>query len=475
MTTIKYNNREYNLAFQEYHPPFWLSFWSNKVFFQNYKRITGTDVAFIYITKDGELTGFMQADGPKVIYNSIKSRLNKKWINDEIKHFQKLLQQLKSVIEASRKKFEPKNAQDKIKKVFTLLSRIYPYSNSFYLLSQEIEKRILEKLTAKVSQEKANSVLAQSITPLKKTTLSEYSKDTKKIALMLKKNKVITIEQLRSAYAVNTKLKKSIDNLQKKYFCLTALNGEERTVESILPDICQAIKITTKKSKKISIPKSVAEEIYLLRAMIYFKDEISSFIIPYVRFGLKNEWSALAKNLGITFEELMQLRVEESIGLLPLKNAKQLVNERRKATFFLHEPPKMMSDVFEGEEAEEKIQKIMNQINEVKPELNEIQGKVGCSGKVQGIVQKITSIKDIATFQEGKILVTIYTAPEFVPAMKKAIAIITDTGGITSHAAIVSRELRKPCIVGTGNCTKILKNGDLIEVDANKGIVRKLK
>ena len=61
---------------------------------------------------------------------------------------------------------------------------------------------------------------------------------------------------------------------------------------------------------------------------------------------------------------------------------------------------------------------------------------------------------------------------DFLPEMKKAIAFITDEGGITCHASIVARELRKPCIIGTRVATQILKNGDLVEVDVNEGIVR---
>lgn len=67
------------------------------------------------------------------------------------------------------------------------------------------------------------------------------------------------------------------------------------------------------------------------------------------------------------------------------------------------------------------------------------------------------------------------TSPWYLPAMKKATAIVTDEGGITCHAAIVSRELKKPCIIGTKIATKVLKDGDLVEVDANKGIVRIIK
>ena len=73
--------------------------------------------------------------------------------------------------------------------------------------------------------------------------------------------------------------------------------------------------------------------------------------------------------------------------------------------------------------------------------------------------------------QKGEVLVTEMTTPDFVPAMKKAVAIITNTGGMTCHAAIVSRELGVPCIVGTKNATSVLHDGQLITVDAVMGKV----
>ena len=66
------------------------------------------------------------------------------------------------------------------------------------------------------------------------------------------------------------------------------------------------------------------------------------------------------------------------------------------------------------------------------------------------------------------------TSPDFLPAMKKSAAFITDEGGITCHAAIVAREMKKPCIVGTKVATKKLKDGDFVEVDADHGIVKVL-
>ncbi len=81
---------------------------------------------------------------------------------------------------------------------------------------------------------------------------------------------------------------------------------------------------------------------------------------------------------------------------------------------------------------------------------------------------------DLARFPAGSIMVTTMTAPEYVTAIRKARAIIADEGGLTCHAAIVSRELKVPCIVGTKVATRVLKNGDQVEVDTNKGSVRKL-
>ncbi len=66
------------------------------------------------------------------------------------------------------------------------------------------------------------------------------------------------------------------------------------------------------------------------------------------------------------------------------------------------------------------------------------------------------------------------TVPDFVPAMRKAAAIVTDEGGITCHAAIIARELGKPCVIGTKFATKVFRDGDLVEVDSEVGVVRKL-
>ncbi|QQG53061.1 MAG: hypothetical protein HY931_02795 [Candidatus Falkowbacteria bacterium] len=102
----------------------------------------------------------------------------------------------------------------------------------------------------------------------------------------------------------------------------------------------------------------------------------------------------------------------------------------------------------------------------------EIKGQTGNKGTAVGSARIIYSSRDFHLFKKGEILVTGMTRPEFVPLMKLAKAIITDEGGITCHAAIVSRELKKPCIIGTKFATKKIKDGDKLEVNANKGVVK---
>ncbi len=123
--------------------------------------------------------------------------------------------------------------------------------------------------------------------------------------------------------------------------------------------------------------------------------------------------------------------------------------------------------------------KTINKPEENKVSKNEneiiIKGLAASPGIVSGKVHVLKSVDEIDKFNEGEILVTKMTAPDWVPAMQKAKAIITDEGGMTCHAAIVSRELGVPCIVGTSafgkKATETLKDGEIITVDAKNGVV----
>jgi pyruvate,water dikinase len=135
--------------------------------------------------------------------------------------------------------------------------------------------------------------------------------------------------------------------------------------------------------------------------------------------------------------------------------------------------------IFEDEAAKEIIQ----EFKEVAEASEIIYGQGASKGRISGIVKIIpvdysdlSQINaEIEKMKKGEILVAETTAPELLVACNKARAIITDMGGLMSHAAIVSREFNIPCVVATKNASKILKDGDKVEVDGDSGIVRVLK
>ncbi|MDO8483162.1 MAG: PEP-utilizing enzyme [bacterium] len=108
-------------------------------------------------------------------------------------------------------------------------------------------------------------------------------------------------------------------------------------------------------------------------------------------------------------------------------------------------------------------------------DVSELKGQIAYKGMAKGKVKIVLDLSKVATFEEGDILVTGMTRPEFLPLMKKAGGFVTDAGGMLSHAAIVARELKKPCVVGTNIATKVLKDGDIVEINTNTGVVKIIK
>lgn len=157
---------------------------------------------------------------------------------------------------------------------------------------------------------------------------------------------------------------------------------------------------------------------------------------------------------------------EIASGKIPPK--KELA-KRDKGYFFGN------NQLFVGEN-KSSIEKIFSIIFKVKKYDNAVlHGTIAQKGIARGFIRRVTGHKQISEIKEGEILVSSMTIPDFLPAIKKAAAIVTNEGGILCHAAIIARELKKPCIVGTKFATHILRDGDLVEVDANKGIVTYIK
>ena len=153
----------------------------------------------------------------------------------------------------------------------------------------------------------------------------------------------------------------------------------------------------------------------------------------------------------------------------------QLIEQRKQGCLLLT-TGRQEKHVWEFGNYETIKQAVMSVLDKrLKNKMGQISGQIACKGKVKGQVKVVLNSKEFDKFRAGDILATSMTRPEFLPLIKKAAAIITDEGGITCHAAIISRELNIPCIIGTRNATRVLKDGDLVEVDADKGSIKILK
>lgn len=165
------------------------------------------------------------------------------------------------------------------------------------------------------------------------------------------------------------------------------------------------------------------------------------------------------------FGELSSLlRTEEIINdTLPTKEELEL---RDRGYFFAN-------NTLVKENSKEKVEKLFKIYfaKEQVKKVRQLNGLPAYCGVVRGFVRRIMGHKQINTIKSGEILISPMTIPDFIPAIHKAAAIVTDEGGVLCHAAIVAREFQKPTVVGTGIASKRLQDGDIIEVNAMEGKV----
>lgn len=179
----------------------------------------------------------------------------------------------------------------------------------------------------------------------------------------------------------------------------------------------------------------------------------------------------IAKRMGAGLEDLFFLVPEEIRDFLRkgIKPSLGKIKERR-----VHYAILMTDGEIEVVSKKEDIAALMEILIQEENTAS-LQGKGVYPGNVRGIIKIIGDIKEVSKIKKGNILVTHMTTPDMTVAIHKAGAIVTDEGGVTCHAAIVSREMKIPCIIGTQNATKVLNDGDFVEVDAQKGIVKILE
>ena len=196
-------------------------------------------------------------------------------------------------------------------------------------------------------------------------------------------------------------------------------------------------------------------------------------------YGLVKIQRELARRMKVDARYMNAVLPHQIPDLLAGTLSASDIEQQWKGGIFTHLKPDGDFEYSLGEEAQEDWAVISEAIQAANREQEgtDLKGTIASKGIARGPVRVLLDFNDsrASDFKQGDILVTSMTRPEFLPLMKLSGAIVTDEGGITSHAAIVSRELKKPCVIGTKSASQLFKDGDMVEVDANAGIVRKLK
>lgn len=204
---------------------------------------------------------------------------------------------------------------------------------------------------------------------------------------------------------------------------------------------------------EVRVPAEMKTLVAEVRELVYFRT-LRTDVFYELLFLARPITEAVGKEYGLAFKELRDYTIQDLIVGKPVKYPEKLtcVYYKNEAAFFT-EPilPKQQLKNFD------------------------VKGTIAFKGKASGVARIVLVITELNRVRHGDILVTHMTSPNFLPAMQRAAAFITDEGGITCHAAIIAREMKKPCIIGTKIATQVLKDGDMVEVDAEKGVVKIIK
>ena len=270
--------------------------------------------------------------------------------------------------------------------------------------------------------------------------------------------------------------------LDREYFkqeienILSKVNNPEKELKRLKSEEIKRKKEVNSLLKSLNASRELTEHVRLLQEYtslrVYRKNAISQ--ANYYHLPLLYE---IGKRLKLSEEEVKLFSYPELLdGLKGNKSQKSLKANAKKrlqgyAILVNNGKLKCVTGAKNIIETMERY-KIISPSNAMQ---RNIKGRIACSGIVTGSVKIVTKLSQLNKVNKGDILVAKMTTPDYMVAIHNVVGIITDEGGVTCHAAIVSREFNIPCIIGTKNATQILSDGDIVELDANEGVVRVLE
>lgn len=336
---------------------------------------------------------------------------------------------------------------------------------------------------------------------LKKTGESEklieyqiaLSYPSRKIFVLKEINDLEKIAILIQSGATESDIKTKLINHAKKYGWFGLGNFEsapytvdyysDRLMEILKNDVIKLHEQKIAEEKRLLIQRDLLEKSIKDKALLYTAKIVQdfgflrSYRIDVTRIAFSKGWhifSEISKRLGLQNTiDLTYLSIDEIHSALRNEiNYTKLIQERKQGMLSITVDDK--SYHLSGDIINKILSKLNLPITEKQVAENQVKGVVAFPGKISGSCVVLRSAKEMYKVKTGDILIVSMTDPNYLPAMEKAAAFVTDQGGILCHAAIVSREMKKPCIIGTKNATQVFKTGNLIEVNTDQGIVRKI-
>src|SRR3989339_295487 len=268
-------------------------------------------------------------------------------------------------------------------------------------------------------------------------------------------------------------IEREAKRLHKKYCWIPVSFVSEPWGVEYFVDLLKTNRLPRRSSLAPRNDKIPDEAKYFLRVLgvIAGLNEYRKGIFSQVSLIIRPLLDKLARenNLG-SWKDINLLTHKEILDLVKGRNdyQKQLI-EKRKSLCMMYTSGLHKVDFLYGGDVLEFEKKFKPSANGEK----KVKGIVANKGKVVGKAKIISGPIDFHKFKQGDILIAKMTSVDFLPIMKKASAFVTDEGGLACHAAIISREYNVPCVIGTGKATAVFKDGDMVEVDAEKGIVRR--
>lgn len=242
-----------------------------------------------------------------------------------------------------------------------------------------------------------------------------------------------------------------------------------------LAEIVDHLRSTKDKKKQIFESVQFDENhrrlVDVFQQWVYLKDFRRS-IISQERLYARKLYTEIARRLNLSSTEVPYLMRDELISAIRGEASvidTQAIRDRME--MFIVSRDENGVEIITGDSAEKIISKELS--GHESPKENLLKGVCASPGKASGKAKIVLGVQDASKVESGDILIAIQTTPDLLGAMKKSAAVVTEEGGLLCHAAIVSRELKIPCIVGVKKATDILKDGDLVEMDADVGSLKK--